>query len=181
MTVDRPEHVSAPMDELSRTTTTIRRNWIVSILRPALVGLLAALILSATFKTGQMRGMDHAVAYGPHGEQVALTVALSETVYGLKLGYLGHASVLAKLQEIWNRGAKDPFDRILIENSHNSALINEAITAASSMGPLTPGYLSDRTLITTLQDDMGQVDFVSCLSSCLVPRSNPSTICISWF
>lgn len=130
--------------------------WIV---RPAVAALLAAFIIALTALTGIARGMDHKISWGPTSEQRAISIALSEFVYGLHLGYVGLGSVNNKLVEIWNRGAKVPDDPILIENSSNAELMNEALRAAASLGPQKIGYLSDRTLLTTWYDDMGEVDF----------------------
>src|ERR1700730_10869357 len=129
------------------------------ILRPAVAALLAAFIIALTALTGIARGMDHKVSWGPTSEQNAISIALSESVYGLHLGYVGLSSVENKLVEIWNRGVKEPNDPSMIENSSNAELMNEALRAAASLGPQTIGYLSDQTLVTTWYDDMGEVDF----------------------
>jgi hypothetical protein len=130
--------------------------WVV---RPVVAALLATFIIALTALTGIARGMDHKVSWGPASEQRAISIALSESIYGLHLGYVGLSSVDDKLVEIWNRGAKVPNDPILIENSSNAELMNDALRAAASLGPQKIGYLSDRTLVTTWYDDMGEVDF----------------------
>jgi hypothetical protein len=132
------------------------RGW---IMQPVAVGLLALFMIGLTALTGIHRGMDHKVAFGPLSDQRAISIALSESVYGVHLGYVGLRSVQDKLLEIWNRGAKNPEDPILIENSSNADLVNEALRAAASLGPQKVGYLSDRSLMTTELDDMGDVDF----------------------
>jgi hypothetical protein len=127
--------------------------------RLLVVALLATFIIGITALTGIQRGMDHKVAWGPGSEQHAISIALSESVYGLHLGYVGFRTVNDKLVEIWNRGATGPNDPILIENSSNADLMNEALRAAASLGPQKAGYLSDGSLIHTQYDDMGEVDF----------------------
>jgi hypothetical protein len=121
---------------------------------------LSALIIAMIFVAGVRRGMDHVTMFAPEGEQTAISIALSDSVYGIHLGYVGLANVKNKLVEIWDKGAKNGSDPILIKNDSNRNLLNSAIKAAASLGPQTPGYVGDRTLITTLYDDMGYVDYV---------------------
>jgi hypothetical protein len=47
-----------------------------------------------------------------------------------------------------------------LENNRNGELINQAIQAAASLGEQKPGYIGDGTLITTIYDDPGFVDYV---------------------
>ena len=49
---------------------------------------------------------------------------------------------------------------MLYKNGRDRDLINEAITAAASLGPQKIGYIGDRSLLTTIYDDVGYVDFV---------------------
>jgi hypothetical protein len=127
---------------------------------PVVILCLSTLIIAMIFVAGVRRGMDHVTMFGPEGEQTAISVALSESVYGIHLGYVGLANVRDKLVEVWNKGAKDGHDPILIKNDSNRDLLNGAIKAAASLGPQTPGDVGDRTLITTVYDDMGYVDYV---------------------
>ena len=129
------------------------------MIRPLVIALLATFIIGLTALTGIERGMDHKVAYGPWSEQRAISIALSESVYGLHLGYVGFGSVFNKLAEIWNGGVPDDADPALIERSSNAEVINEALRAAASLGPQKVGYLSDGSLVTTFYDDMGEVVF----------------------
>ncbi len=130
------------------------------IARPVFVALLAMLIIAITAQAGIKRGMDHKVMYGPEYEQRFISVALSDSVYHLNLGYVAFRSVNDKLTAIWNRGAKTGAqDTILIENSSNGDLINDAIRAAASLGPQTIGHLSDGSLVTTVDEDLGEVDY----------------------
>lgn len=133
-----------------------RRAWLFQVT----TFVLAVLILGATMNGGIRRGMDNWAVFGPEGEQAAISIALSDMVYGLNAGYLGYASVKDRLVSIWNRGAKSSHDPILLENNKNAALLEEALKAASTMGPQSPGYIGDRTLITTIYDDIGYVDYV---------------------
>ena len=126
---------------------------------PWLTAVAAALIISVTFWQGLQRGMDHAIGIGPEPEQTAIAIALSETVYGLDLGYVGHTPVYEALRAVWNRGITPSDPAALVRNSTDRALINEAIASASSLSPLRPGYFSDRLLISGVYDDLGYVDF----------------------
>lgn len=130
-----------------------------ALLRPVAALAMSAFLITLTFTAGIERGLHQKVAFGPESEQVAIAVALSESLYGLKLGYIGYGSVLTKLREVWNRGAKGPHDPLLAVNSSNGDLMNEALRAAASLGPQELGYISQRTLVTTYYDDMGQVDY----------------------
>jgi hypothetical protein len=127
---------------------------------PIAAALIVAAVLIAAFRAGLDRGMDHVAAFGPEGEQTAITVALSDMVYSLNGGYVGYTNVLITLKNVWNRGATGSHDPILLENNRNRDLLNEAIRTAANLGPQQPGFLSDRTLITTIYDDVGYVDYV---------------------
>jgi hypothetical protein len=129
------------------------------IVRPVVAGALAVFLIALAAVGGIERGMDHKVAYGPWDEQRAISVAISESVYGLHLGYVGFRSVFDALVQVWNRGAKDDEDPILIKNSSDAGLMNGALHAAVSLGPQSVGYLSDGSLVTMQYDDMGEVDF----------------------
>jgi hypothetical protein len=102
--------------------------------------------------------MDHVTMFGPENEQAAIAIALSDVVYNLNEGYVGYASVFQKLVEVWNRGAKSGHDPILIENGSNRQLLNDAINAAASLGPQPTAFVGDRSLMTMIYTDLGQVD-----------------------
>jgi hypothetical protein len=118
------------------------------------------MIIAVTFWQGVRRGMDHAIAVGPESDQTAISIALSETVYGLDLGYVGHAAVLNALRSAWNRGVSSPDDATILKNSNDRTVLNEAIAAASALPPIQTGYFSDRSLISGVYDDLGYVDFI---------------------
>ena len=100
----------------------------ITIMRPLLVAALAAFIILITALGGIRRGMDHKVMWGPEFEQTFISVAISDSVYGLHLGYVAFQSVHDKLVEVWNRGARaGPQDPGLIANSSNGDLINQAL------------------------------------------------------
>jgi hypothetical protein len=129
------------------------------ILRVGVAVIVATLIIGMTISEGKRRGMHHAVTVSS-GEQIAIAIALSETVYGVKLGYVGLTSVLNALQEHWNKGANGWSDlSVLTANFHSRQVLNDGIDAAASLGPQKIGYFTDGSLITTIYDDMGQVDF----------------------
>jgi hypothetical protein len=133
--------------------------WRKDILRLVLAILLAAAIMGLTISEAKRRGMHHAVMIS-YGEQIAISIALSEAVYGLRLGYVGFTSVLNAIQEHWNQGTNGWSDLSkLIENFHSRQVLNDGIRAAASLGPQKPGYFTDGSLITTIYDDMGEVDF----------------------
>lgn len=127
-----------------------------------LAALVVALaIIGLTMASAIRRGMDHAVMIGP-GDQTAIAISFSNSLYGLNLGYIGYRKVFDTIQSYWNRDASG-WDNLeqLKSNFHNRELLNAGIRAAASLGPQAPGYISDGTLITTYYDDMGEVDYVS--------------------
>ena len=121
--------------------------------------VLAALIIGLTMSGGMRRGMNHTIAVSP-GEQIALAIALSESVYGVNLGYVGLTSVLNTIKKHWNQGA-DGWSKlpVLVKNFHSRQVLNDGIRAAASLGPQKPGYFTDGSLLTTIYDDMGEVDY----------------------
>lgn len=123
--------------------------------------LLATSIIGLTMHSAIRRGMDHAVMIGP-GDQTAIAISLSDTVYNLRLGYIGLKQVRDAIYDHWNRGASGwPDLEQLKKNFHDRDLLNAGLRAAASLGPQTPGYIEDGTLITTFYDDMGEVDYVT--------------------
>jgi hypothetical protein len=123
--------------------------------------VLAAFIIGLTMSAAIRRGMDHAVMIG-QGDQTAIAIALSDSVYKVRLGYVGLKKVFDTIQSYWNRDASRWADlEQLKKNFHDAELLNAGIRAAASLGPQTPGYLHDGELITTYYDDMGEVDYVS--------------------
>lgn len=133
--------------------------WRRDILRASIAVVLAALVIGLTISDATRRGLHHRVMVSP-GEQIAISIALSETVYGLKLGYVGHTSVLNAIQAHWNNGANEWSNLpILINNFGDHKVLNDGIRAAATLGPQTAGYFTDGSLITTIYDDQGEVDF----------------------
>lgn len=134
--------------------------WQRDILRGGVAIVLATVIIGLTMSEAMRRGMHHALAVSP-GEEIAVAIALSDTVYGVHLGYVGLASVFNTIQAHWNRGGDGWANLpVLVENFHNRQLLNDGIRAAASLGPQKVGYFTDGSLITTIYDDMGEVDFV---------------------
>lgn len=132
-----------------------------SMLLPLAMALLIAISLFATFRAGEQRGMDHVQIGTVISEQQAIAVALSDVVYKLNLGYIGYTKVLDALRAVWEQGSSKNIDvPVLIKNGESRKILNDAIHAAASLGPLTPGYLSDRTLFTMYYEDLGYVDFI---------------------
>ena len=129
------------------------------ILRACVAMALAALLIGLTMSDAMRRGMHHRVMISS-GEQTAIAIALSETVYKLKLGYVGHTSVLNAIQTHWNKGA-DGWSNLpqLIKNFGDREVLNAGIQAAANLGPQLSGYFTDGSLITAIYDDLGEVDF----------------------
>jgi hypothetical protein len=122
--------------------------------------LLAVFIIGLTLSSAIRRGMDHAVMIGP-GDQTAIAIAISDSVYHLKLGYVGFRKVFDTIQSYWNGDTGWTNLEQLKINFHDAELLNAGIRAAASLGSQTPGYIGDGSLITTYYDDMGEVDYVS--------------------
>jgi len=122
---------------------------------------LAVCIIGLTMSAAIRRGMDHAVMIG-QGDQTAIAIALSDSVYNVRLGYVGLKQVFDTIQSYWHRDANlwANYEQ-LKKNFHDAELLNAGIRAAASLGSQTAGYLHDGSLITTYYDDIGEVDYVS--------------------
>jgi hypothetical protein len=124
-----------------------------------LIAVLVFAVIALAFAGGLRRGMDHKVELYER-DQWAIAIALSDVVYHLDIGYVGYATVLAKLKEVWDAGAKNAGDLDVLEKNYaNREVMNNAIRAAAALGPQEPGYISDRTLVTMVFCDTGYVDF----------------------
>jgi hypothetical protein len=134
-----------------------KRIWRTPLAHSLLTAVLAYSIIAIVFLGGQRRGMDHKVEVYPN-DQLAIAIALSDVVYHLDAGYLGYATVLSKLQEIWNQASSTDL-AVTAKNFSDRELINQAIREASSLGTQAPGFVSDRSLITMIYSDLGYVDF----------------------
>jgi hypothetical protein len=136
--------------------------------RLLIVIVLATFIIGLTMSAAIRRGMDHAVMIG-QGDQTAIAIVLSDSVYKIRLGYVGLRQVFDTIQTYWNRDTNYWANtEQLKKNFHDAELLNAGIRAAASLGPQTPGYIHDgsrvwqpSSLITTYYDDMGEVDYVS--------------------
>jgi hypothetical protein len=123
--------------------------------------LLAVFIIGLTMSSAIRRGLDHAVMIGP-GDQTAIAISLSDSIYHVRLGYVGLKNVFDTIQSYWNRDASGWANlEKLKANFRDAELLNVGIRAAASLGPQTPGYIGDGALITTFYDDIGEVDYVS--------------------
>jgi hypothetical protein len=143
--------------ELAEPVQPPASSWRRRFFTPLLTPLLAMAIIALVFFGGVRNGMDH-VAAQLENDQWSIAVALSDLVYGLNAGYLGYASVLDKLVEVWNAGL-DPHSPLLANRNKDRDVLNKAISAAASLGPQPPGFIADRTLITLIYSDVGYVDF----------------------
>ena len=131
-----------------------------SVLLPIVTFVLSGIIIALTCYEGQRRGMDSIYSAGPDGEQSAITIAISDLVYGLDAGYVGFASIKEKLVSLWPPGSTKPRNEVDLDYEKIKNQQNAAIQAAASMPPPKPGFLSDCSLITMVYDDVGFVDFV---------------------
>jgi hypothetical protein len=131
-----------------------------SVILPIVTFVLAAITIALTGYEGQRRGLDYIYAAGPDGEQSAITIAISDLVYGLNAGYLGFASVKENLVANWPPGGTKARNELDLDHARLKAQQNAAIRSAASMPPPKPGYLSDRSLMSMVYDDTGYVDFV---------------------
>ena len=119
--------------------------------------VLAAAIIGLTMSAAIRRGLDHAVTIAAD-DHTAIAISLSDSIYHVNLGYLGLKQVADTIREHWTRashgvepGVKAPSARAL----------NVGIRAAAALGPQTPGYVSDGSLIVTQNDGKGAVDYVT--------------------
>ena len=60
--------------------------------------ILIVILLTAAFRTGIDRGMDRVIPSGVDRYNIAIAIALSDMVYDLGYGYVGHRKVLQVLQ-----------------------------------------------------------------------------------
>ncbi len=131
-----------------------------SILLPTVTFVLSAFIILLTLFEGQRRGLDYHYSSVVDGEQSAITIAISDLIHGLNLGYVGFSAVKAKLVENWPPGVSG--ERVEAELDHDPirARQNAAIQAAASLPAPTRAYFTDRSLMTMVYDDIGYVDLV---------------------
>ncbi len=133
--------------------------WRKEILRTVVAVVIAGLIIGLTASHAVRRGMNHTLAIS-YGEEIAVSIALSDMVYGVHLGYVGLSSVVDTIQKYWNGGA-DGWSKldVLVSNFHSGQVLDDGIRAAASLGPQKLGYFTDGSFVTTIYDDMGEVDF----------------------
>ncbi|MBL6613429.1 MAG: hypothetical protein ISP49_00680 [Reyranella sp.] len=144
--------ITTPLDQRS-----LARKFVAGSLLPIVTALLAVLIILAVFAMGVRRGMDGVIAVGK-SEQTAWAVAISEMVYGLD-GYVAHAAVIDTIIQRIRGGTSGPGDPNFEKNIANPDLLNAAISAALSLGPQPEGFVSERSLRTMVDDDIGIVDY----------------------
>jgi hypothetical protein len=143
------------------------RSWLMlqgplraSIILPFATFILGALVILMTLVEGQRQGLDYHYSKVVDGEQSAITIAISDLVYGLNAGYLGYSSVKHKLVEAWPPGEDKARNEVRLDHEAIKARQNAAIQAAATMEAPKRAYLSDRSLMTMVYDDIGYVDFV---------------------
>jgi hypothetical protein len=143
-----------PIPAIAAVARVINRRLLLAI-------LLAVFIIGLTMSSAIRRGMDQAVMIGP-GDQTAIAIRLSDSIYHVNLGYVGLKKVFDTIQSYWNRDASGWANiEKLKANFHDAELLNAGIRAAASLGPQDLGSIADGTLITTFYDDMGEVDYVT--------------------
>jgi len=119
--------------------------------------VLAAIIIGLTMAAAIRRGLDHAVTIAA-GDHTAIAISLSDSKYHINLGYLGLKQVADTIHDYWSRNSRG--GEASAKNS-DAARLNAGVRAAASLGPQTPGYVSDGTLIVTQNDGKGAVDYVT--------------------
>lgn len=126
---------------------------------PLITFILGAIIILSTLNEGQRRGLDYHYLSAVDSEQSAIAIAISDLVHGLNAGYLGYSNIKQKLVEAWppgeNGARKDNVDHEAIKARQNAA-----IQAAAAVEPPKRAYLSDRSMMSMVFDDMGYVDLV---------------------
>jgi len=121
------------------------------LLKTLIALVLAATIIGLTISAAVRRGMDHAVTAGDH---VAIAISLSDSIYHLNLGYLGLKQVADTIYDYWTRDSHGAEPNV-------KERLNAGFRAAAALGPQTPGYVSDGSLIVTQNDGKGAVDYVT--------------------
>ena len=120
------------------------------------------LIFWSAYSGGVARGMNHVIAYGTEIDLMPMSVALSDSVYNVHLGYVGLTSVYYSLLNSMNRNSTEQGPEQVVRNTRDGQLINEAIATASSLGTRsrTDGNISDGQMMTTVYHDLGSVDYM---------------------
>jgi hypothetical protein len=131
-----------------------------AFLRFLVVACFAAMIILSTNREGIRLGMDHALAYGTEIDAIPISIALSESVYGVDLGYVGLLPVYSELMRKLTAGSSGANDETVLRNIRNQDVINGAITAAASLEAQSVGFVSERVLLTTMYLDQGSVDYM---------------------
>ena len=124
--------------------------------------VITGLIIWSIYAAGISRGMDHVLAHGAEIDITPISIVLTESVYGIDLGYVGLRSVYGTMMNVVSRDAKRPDDPIVLRNIRDREVIEEAIAAGSSLSvsAMSYGYFSDRSLITMMYQDLGSVDYI---------------------
>ena len=138
---------------------SLPRSWRSAALT-LVTALLAAWILWSTYQAGVARGMDRVIANGPEIDTTLMSVALSESVYGLDLGYVGLMSVFQSLKQTLFTGVTQANDGALQRNLENGDLINKAIADASSLEDIGFGNISDGWILVPQYFDLGGIDYM---------------------
>jgi len=121
---------------------------------------LATWILWSTYTAGVSRGMNRVLANGPEIDTTLISVALSESVYGLDLGYVGLMSVYVSMMTTLKTGVTNPNDDAMLRNLRDGELINKAIADASSLQSTGFGNISDHRIMVPMYYDLGAIDYV---------------------
>ena len=123
---------------------------------------IAGLIVWSIYAGGIARGMDHVIAHGAEIDLTPISIVLTESVYGIDLGYVGLAGVYGRMMNVISEEAKKGDDPIVLRNLQDRHVINQAIAAGSSLGAaaMSYGYFSDGGLVTMMYQDLGSVDYI---------------------
>lgn len=120
------------------------------------------LLVAAAYAYGRNLGFDRKIGDPVNSAQVS--IAISDSVYGLNQGYVGHRAVYNALETAgwtvepnWNlrkKGIVHP------DNLNNPALLDEALRRATSLGAL-PGqvWFGDGSAVVGPWDNLGMVNY----------------------
>ncbi len=111
------------------------------------------LVTALGYTQGVKRGMDTSMT--PGSEHYALSIAISDRVYGLNQGYVFHGNVFKAMWDVYV-GTGQPWD---FARFRDPKILNDAIRAAASLGSLPPGTVDNKILLSMEYVDFGYVDY----------------------
>lgn len=124
--------------------------------------VVCGVLISQMFHTGIRQGMDGRMYEAIDDATVAIAIAISDQVYGLRKGYVAYRPVMDALQkggmtkivpQIEALGRKFP------ENLRDRALLNSAIQSALVVKPPANANFENRMLVSMVGMDPGVVNY----------------------